>query len=369
MATTMTSIAFFLLLSSSAVLADNSNAQIPSDKSQLAPWFRNGIQNYKLRRTTLDPALAKAEDSVKIIQVSKSSGGNFNTLMAAVNSVPAGNTQRVIIWIGGGEYKEKIKIDRNKPFITFYGSPEDMPKLSFDGTAAKFGTVDSATLIVESDYFMAVNIIVINSSPRPDGRRKGAQAVALRVSGDKAAFYNCRLIGFQDTLCDDRGRHFFHGCYVEGTVDYIFGSGKSLYLSTELHTKGDGGFSVITAQARNLESEDNGYSFVHCTLSGTGGNTFLGRAWMSRPKVVFSYTFMSSVVSPLGWSNNIQPERESLVFYGEYKCMGPGADTSKRSKFSKELDDNGATPFITLNYIDASTWLLPPPSLALLWKT
>ena len=45
--------------------------------------------------------------------------------------------------------------------------------------------------------------------------------------------------------------------------------------------------------------------------------------------------------------------------------MGPGADTSKRSKFTKELDDDGATPFITLNYIDASTWLLPPPGLAL----
>ena len=192
--------------------------------------------------------------------------------------------------------------------------------------------------------YMYIGVIINefqNSSPRPDGKRKGAQAVALRVSGDKAAFYNCRLIGFQDTLCDDRGRHFFHECYVEGTVDYIFGSGKSLYLvsfghcrrsqynftsiygvptvgenvvlvqSTELHTKGDGGFSVITAQARNLESEDNGYSFVHCTLSGTGGNTFLGRAWMSRPRVVFSYTFMSSVVSPLGWSDNDQPERDS----------------------------------------------------------
>ena len=166
MATTMTSIAFFLLLlllSLSAVLADNDNAQSPSDKSQLAPWFRNSIQKYKLRRTTLDPALVEAEDSVKIIKVSKSGGGNFNTVMAAVNSVPAGNTRRVIIWIGGGEYEEKIKIDRDKPFITFYGSPEDMPKLSFDGTAAEFGTVDSATLIVESDYFMAVNIIVIVS--------------------------------------------------------------------------------------------------------------------------------------------------------------------------------------------------------------
>jgi pectinesterase len=71
-----------------------------------------------------------------------------------------------------------------------------------------------------------------NSAPRPNGELKGEQAVALRISGDKSAFYNCRLIGFQDTLCDDKGRHLFKDCYIEGTVDYIFGSGKSLYLVT-----------------------------------------------------------------------------------------------------------------------------------------
>ncbi|CBI38548.3 putative pectinesterase 63 [Vitis vinifera] len=356
------SMVFFFLVLPSTVLADD--PQIPDDAIQLASWFNDVIQSHNLRRTTLDPVLVKAEERVKIIKVSKGGGGNFNKVMAAVDSVPAGNTQRVIIWIGGGVYEEKIKIDRSKPFITFYGSPDDMPMLSFDGTAAKFGTVDSATLIVESDYFMAVNIIVINSSPRPEGRRNGGQAVAVRVSGDKAAFYNCKLVGFQDTLCDDRGRHFFHGCYIEGTVDFIFGSGKSLYLSTELHAKGAGGeFSVITAQARKLESEDNGYSFVHCRVSGSGSNTYLGRAWMSRPRVVFSYTNMSTVVHPLGWSDNFHPERDSLVFYGEYKCMGPGANTSKRAKFAKMLDDDGVRPFVTLNYIEASKWLLPPPRL------
>ena len=153
--------AFFLLVLPPAVLTDD--PQIPNDAIELDSWFNNAVQNHKRRRTALDPALVKAEERVKILKVSKSGGGNFNTVMAAVDSVPVGNTQRVIIWIGGGVYEEKIKIDRNKPFITFYGSPENMPVLSFDGTAAKFGTVNSATLIVESDYFMAVNIVVIVS--------------------------------------------------------------------------------------------------------------------------------------------------------------------------------------------------------------
>lgn len=52
----------------------------------------------------------------------------------------------------------------------------------------------------------------------------------MRISGNKAAFYNSKFIGFQDTLCDDKGSHFFKDCHIEGTVDFIFGSGKSLYL-------------------------------------------------------------------------------------------------------------------------------------------
>ena len=52
----------------------------------------------------------------------------------------------------------------------------------------------------------------------------------MRISGNKAAFYNCKFYGFQDTICDDTGNHFFKDCYVEGTFDFIFGSGTSLYL-------------------------------------------------------------------------------------------------------------------------------------------
>ncbi|KAH1074768.1 hypothetical protein J1N35_027096, partial [Gossypium stocksii] len=57
-----------------------------------------------------------------------------------------------------------------------------------------------------------------NTAPRPDRKMVGAQAIALRVSDDRSAFYNCKFIGFQDTLCDDRGNHFFMDCNIRGTV-------------------------------------------------------------------------------------------------------------------------------------------------------
>jgi hypothetical protein len=70
---------------------------------------------------------------------------------------------------------------------------------------------------------------VQNTAQAPRPGAVGGQAVALRISGDKAAFYGCRFLGHQDTLYDHQGRHFFKNCYIEGTVDFVFGNGRSFY--------------------------------------------------------------------------------------------------------------------------------------------
>ncbi|KAF8008806.1 hypothetical protein BT93_K2451 [Corymbia citriodora subsp. variegata] len=352
-----------LLIALAQIAISDDKIPIPADKSQVNAWFNDNVQPYTARKGTLDPNLEAAEANSKVIKVSQDGASEFKTVTDAINSIPAGNNQRVIVSIAGGVYKEKIKIDRTKPFVTLYGTPSDMPTLTFAGTAQQYGTVDSASLIVESDYFVAANIIIENSAPRPDGKASGAQAVALRTSGDKAALYNCRLLGFQDTLCDDRGFHFFKDCYIEGTVDFIFGSGTSLYLNTDLRVLGDAGLTVITAQARESSAEDTGYSFVHGSVNGTGNGTFLGRAWRDSSRVTFSYTDMTSVVNPLGWSNNFHPERDSTVAFAEYKCSGPGSNPAGRAKFTKQLSDAEAQTYTSLSYIVGSKWLLPPPRI------
>ncbi|KAJ0248822.1 putative pectinesterase 63 [Hirschfeldia incana] len=342
------------------VVYGNDATPIPQNKNQIGQWFDTNVPSLASRKEdTLDIDLLAAEATPRVKQNGR---GDFKTLTEAINSVPVGNKERVIIKLGHGEYKEKITIDRNKPFITLYGDPNAMPLLTFDGTAAEYGTVDSATLIVLSDYFMAVNVIVKNSAPMPDGKRKGAQALSMRISGNKAAFYNCKFYGYQDTICDDTGNHFFKDCYIEGTFDFIFGSGRSLYLSTQLNVVGDG-LRVITAHAGKSTEEKSGYSFVHCKVTGTGTGIYLGRAWMSHPKVVYAYTDMSSVVNPSGWHENTQTERDKTVFYGEYKCSGPGSRKEKRVKYTQDIDNIEANSFISLGYIQGSSWLLPPPSL------
>lgn len=78
--------------------------------------------------------------------------------------------------------------------------------------------------------------------------------------------------------------------------------------NTELSVVEDS-LTVITAQGRQTD-DDTGFSFVHCSIIGSAKGTFLGRAWMPKPRVIYSYTTMGSGVNPLGWSDNFHPDRD-----------------------------------------------------------
>jgi len=54
-------------------------------------------------------------------------------------------------------------------------------------------------------------------------------ANAAKLYGDKYFFQRCSFIGYQDTLCDLLGRHYFKDCYIQGEVDFIYGYAQSYY--------------------------------------------------------------------------------------------------------------------------------------------
>ena len=72
-------------------------------------------------------------------------------------------------------------------------------------------------------------LLLQNTTPVPPPGAMGKQAVALRVSADAATFVGCNILGAQDTLYDQFGRHYYKDCYIEGSVDFIFGNALSLY--------------------------------------------------------------------------------------------------------------------------------------------
>lgn len=135
--------------------------------------------------------------------------------------------------------------------------------------------------------------------------------MALRISADRAAFISCNFIGAQDTLYDHLGRHYFRKCYIEGSVDFVFGNGRSYYKDCHLHAKTNS-YGALTAQKRESLLEETGFSFVNCKVTGSGA-LYLGRAWGSFSRVVFSYTYMDKIITPRGWYNWGDKNREMYV--------------------------------------------------------
>ncbi|XP_052191100.1 probable pectinesterase 53 [Diospyros lotus] len=299
------------------------------------------------------------------IKVCKNQGsGDFVSVQQAINSLPLVNGCRVVISIGAGTYREKVEIPETMAYVSLEGAGADKTVIEWDDTADRtgkdgkpLGTYASATVAIDAPYFVAKNIAFKNKAPSPPSGALGKQAVAVRISGDKAAFVRCKFVGGQDTLYDHRGRHYFRRCYVEGSVDFIFGNGLSLYERCHLHAKAKG-MGAVTAQKRESLLEETGFSFVKCRVTGSGA-LYLGRAWGTFSRVVFAYTFMDKIITPRGWYDWGDKNRQMTVFYGQFKCWGPGAEHGERVSWSRELTWQEAKPFVSVDFVDGCDWLLP----------
>ena len=277
--------------------------------------------------------------------VAQDGSGDFTTVQAAINAVPdyrkAGPTR---IYIKKGIYKEKIVIAESKQGVQLIG--EDGAVLTYDDYAQKpnifgegKGTSGSGSIYIFGPDFLAENITFENTSG-PVG-----QAVACHVAGDRAVFRRCRFLGFQDTLYTfgENTREYYEDCYIEGTVDFIFGKATAVFNRCELRSKRTGGF--LTAPA-TPQGSNYGYVFYDCKLTADEG-VEAGSVWLSRPwrpygKTVFIRCEMGQHIRPEGWNNWGKTDNERTAYYAEYQCYGKGADTSRRVAWSHQLKDANA---------------------------
>ncbi|HSC54047.1 MAG TPA: pectinesterase family protein [Phnomibacter sp.] len=276
--------------------------------------------------------------------------GNFKTVQEAINAVPDHNKKETIIYIKNGVYKEKLVVPVAKRGIHFIGESVEKTILTYDDYASKkdsagkeIGTSGSASFFLYASDFTAENITFQNSSG-PVG-----QAVAARITGDKARFINCRFLGFQDTLYTqgDSSRQYYYKCYIEGTVDFIFGFSTAVFDSCTIYAKRGGYFTA----ASTPEGKKFGYVFRHCVLTGDApdGSFYLGRPWRPYAKTVFIECSMDAVVKPEGWHNWGKETNEQTTFYAEYKCTGKGYAPAQRVKWSKQLTAEEAAGYTLKN--------------------
>jgi pectinesterase len=301
------------------------------------------ITNFFLGLMMSNLCMASPITSYDIV-VAADGTGKFKTVQEAVNAVPDNQSKRTVIFIKTGVYKEKVTVPSTKKNLTLIG--EDVVKtiIIYDDYSKKWNgkdtlnTFTSYSFSVEADGFMAENLTFENSAGRV------GQAVAVRILADKVMFKNCRILGNQDTLfAHGIGRIYFSNCYIEGTTDFIFGSAIALFESCQVHSKKD---SYITA-ASTPQGNTFGYIFKNCTLTADTGihKVYLGRPWRAYAKTVYISCTMGSHICPEGWDNWRNPDKEKTAFYAEYKCTGPGSNTSARVTWSKQLTDAEAANY------------------------
>jgi len=285
------------------------------------------------------------------------SGANFSTVQAALNSLSKTNTTPTQIRIAPGTYKEKLTIQ--VPKITLCGQTgqanstiltySDNANTS-NGNGGTLGTTGGASTNLTANDVAVENITFANSTPLG-----GSQAVALLVSGNQVQFRNCRFLSFQDTLYVRKAKQYFRDCYVEGTVDFIFGDGTTVFDNCTVKNVGAG----TAATAPNTDQAvPYGLVFLGGQLTADAsvkaGSVALSRNWGAYGAAAFLHTALGAHISAVGWSpmgtNTLDTAR-----FSEYKTTGPGAKPGSRAAQSKQLTDQQAANYTLATIFGA--WL------------
>lgn len=310
---------------------DNTHLNVAGAKSVAALATHALVENI--------PELAQYVRDTYDFIVAQDGSGNFFSVQEAINAVPDYRKEgRTRILIRKGTYYEKIIIPESKINVSLIG--EDSTVLTYDDYASKkniFGenksTSGSATCYIYGDNFYAENITFQNTSG-PVG-----QAVATFVSGDRIVFKKCRFLGFQDTLYTYgmESRQYYEDCYIEGTVDFIFGWSTAVFNRCTIRSKGNG---YITAPS-TPQGHKYGYVFFDCMITADEGvnKVYLSRPWRDYAKAVFIRSNLGNHILPEGWNNWNKKEAEKTIFYAEYESKGEGANPASRASFSRQLTD------------------------------
>ncbi len=265
------------------------------------------------------------------IVVSRDGTGDFRNIQDAIYAIRDFRPTHTYIFIKKGIYKEKLIIPTWKTGITLFGENKDNTIITYDDHANinHMGTFRTYTVLVSGNDIAMENLTIENNAAQL------GQAVALHVEGDRVVFRNCRFLGNQDTIFNGRenSRQYFENCYIEGTVDFIFGPATAWYENCTIHCKRD---SYITA-ASTPENCIYGLIFNHCkvTLSENVDKMYLGRPWRAYAMTLFMNCDLPKGIKSEGWHNWDNKENEKTARYFEYNNTGNGSNTSQRMSWSK----------------------------------
>ncbi|MFF1723879.1 pectinesterase family protein [Streptomyces sviceus] len=290
------------------------------------------------------------------LTVAKDGSGQYSTVQAAVNAVPAGNPSRVVISVKPGTYRELVKVPSNKPHVTIqgtgssrgdtvivYNNASGTPKPDGSGT---YGTGGSATVAVEADDFQARNLTISNDFDEAAHQDIAGQAVALRTAADKVFLDGVIVSGDQDTLLVDTaakeklGRVYMRNSYVVGNVDFIFGRATAVIDKSVITLKKRwNGTSAGYVTAPSTAANRKGILIANSTVNGdvSSASFYLGRPWHAGgdatldPQTTVRNTSLSAAIKSTPWTDMSGFSWKDDRF-AEYKNTGAGSGAASSNR-------------------------------------
>ncbi|MFJ9717726.1 pectinesterase family protein [Streptomyces sp. NPDC101213] len=282
------------------------------------------------------------------LTVAADGSGQYRTVQAAVNAVPANNPSRVVIAVKPGTYRELVKVPSDKPHVTIQGTGGSRKDTTIvynnaSGTpkpgGGTYGTGGSATVAVEADDFQARNLTISNDFDEGAHQDIAGQAVALRTAADRIFLDGVIVSGDQDTLLVDTaakdrlGRVYMTNSYVVGNVDFIFGRATAVIDKSVITLKKRwNGTSAGYVTAPSTAAGRKGILIANSTVNGdVSDRTFhLGRPWHAGgdatldPQTTVRNTTLSAAIRTTPWTDMSGFSWKDDRF-AEYRNTGAGA--------------------------------------------
>lgn len=280
-------------------------------------------------------ALLLSGGAARDLVVAVDGSGDFRTVQAAIDAVPDHAATRTTILVKKGTYAELVVIPAEKKRLTLRG--EDRKQTIIAATNnANLNPRRREMVSMMADDFRLENLTLHNTTPKG-----GSQAEAIRVRADRVVLEHCDFKSFQDTLRLD-GRVYVRECYIEGDVDFIWGSGTVYFDRCDIFAVNDG----YLVQSRN-GADQLGYVFVDCRIDTRPDlkRFVLARIDPGRfahSHVAFINCAMGRFVTPAGWifDGPGAGASKATTRFWEYQSTnltGQPLDVSQRIAGSRQL--------------------------------
>jgi len=286
----------------------------------------------------------------------------YKTVQAAVDAVPAGNSDRKVILVLAGDYEERLVV--SSPYISLIGEDRENTRIhcypgSLGSAYEAGGDMDKrcAVRIMESAAgFGAENISFANDYVygTEDGK-SNKSADAIRVEADQSGFVNVRFSGVQDTLYMHSGKQYYNKCIVEGLIDYIYSGDKAraFFEDCELvfvyeATKSSG----YVCAPKTAADADYGLTFHNCVITGqegcSGSGYLLARPWGADAYITWIDCYMGRSVNKLAPYGDMSGNLHGDARFFEFGTYGPGylINTERR-----QISPSKASAMVSADYL------------------